>query len=70
MLFVLRLHVLQVAYAVRLLSCVDAQVTLQRLQVAEAGAAGVAGVGFLPSVNQHVGPEVGNLTPGQTTQTG
>lgn len=48
-------------HSVRLLSSVNAQVTLQSLQVAEAGATGVAGVGLLTCVDQDVGPEVGNL---------
>lgn len=34
---------------------------LEGLQVAEAGAAGVAGVRLLTCVDQDVGPEVGNL---------
>lgn len=48
-------------HGVRLLSGVNAQVALQGLQVAEAGAAGVAGVRFLPRVDQNVGPQMGNL---------
>lgn len=55
-----------VTYGVRFLSSVDAQVALERLQVAEAGSTGVTGVGFLTSVDQDVGPEVGNLRPGQS----
>lgn len=39
---------------------------LESLQVAEAGSTGVTGVGFLTSVDQDVGPEVGNLRPGQS----
>lgn len=42
---------------------------LQGLQVAEAGATGVARVRLLPRVDQNVGPQMGDLTPGQTTQT-
>lgn len=45
----------------RLLSCVNAQVTLQGLQVAEACPAGVAGVRLLPGVDQNVCPQMGNL---------
>lgn len=41
----------------------NAQVALQGLQVAEAGATGVAGVWFLSSVNEDVGSQMGNLTP-------
>lgn len=41
---------------VRLLSSVNAQVALQRLQVAEAGATGVTGVRLLPGMDQDVGP--------------
>ena len=55
----------KIPYSVRLLSGVNAQVALQGLQVAEAGATGVAGVRLLPRMDQDVGPEVGNLTPGQ-----
>lgn len=47
----------------------NAQVALQGLQVAEAGATGVAGVRLLPCVDQNVGPQMGDLTPGKTTQT-
>lgn len=46
---------------VRLLSSVDAQVTLQSLQVAETGATGVTRVRFLTCVDQDVCPEVSNL---------
>lgn len=48
-------------HRIRLLSGVDAQMALQGLQVAEAGAAGVAGVRLLTCVDQDVGPEVGHL---------
>lgn len=59
-----------VTHGVRLLSCVNAQVALQGLQVTEAGAAGVAGVRFLPRVDQNMGPEVGDLAQeDQTSQT-
>lgn len=54
-----------VTHSVRLLSGVNAQVALQGLQVAEAGATGVARVRLLPGMDQNVGPEVGNLKPGQ-----
>lgn len=53
-----------VTHSVRLLSGVNAQVALQGLQVAEAGATGVARVRLLPGMDQNVGPEVGNLKPG------
>lgn len=55
-------------HAVRFLSGVDAQVALQGLQVAEAGAAGVAGVGLLAGVDQDVGSQVSHLKPGQNPQ--
>lgn len=55
-----------VTHSVRLLSGVNAQVALQGLQVAEAGATGVARVRLLPGMDQNVGPEVGNLKPGQS----
>ncbi len=55
-----------VSHRVRFLSSVDAQVALQGLQVAEAGAAGVTRVRFLPRVDQNVGPQMGDLTPEQT----
>lgn len=51
-------------HGVRLLSGVNAQMALQGLQMAEAGATGVAGVRLLPSVDQDVGPQMGNLTTG------
>lgn len=54
-----------VTHSVRLLSGVNAQVALQGLQVAEAGATGVARVRLLPGMDQNMGPEVGNLKPGQ-----
>lgn len=57
-------------HSVRLLSSVNAQMALQGLQVAEAGATCVAGVRFLPRMDQNMGPQMGNLTPGPTTQTG
>ena len=38
-----------------------AQVALECLQVSEAGATGVAGVGLLPRVDEHVGPQVSYL---------
>lgn len=44
----------------------NAQVALQGLQMAEASATGVAGVGLLARVDQDVGSEVSNLQPGQT----
>lgn len=53
-----------VTHSVRLLSGVNAQVALQGLQVAEAGATGVARVRLLPGMDQNMGPEVGNLKPG------
>lgn len=56
-------------HSVGLLSSVNAQMALQGLQVAEAGATGVARVRLLPRVDQNVGPQMGDLTPGQTTQT-
>lgn len=46
---------------VRLLSRVYAQVALQRLQVAEARSADLAGIRLLPRVDQHVGAQVSNL---------
>lgn len=48
-------------HGVRLLSGVNAQVALQGLQVAEAGATGVTGVRFLPCVDQDVGSQMGDL---------
>lgn len=53
-------------HSVWLLSSVNAQMALQGLQVAEAGATGVAGVRLLPCMDQNVGPQMGNLTPEQT----
>lgn len=50
-----------VTHGVRLLSGVNAQMTLQGLQVAEAGATGVAWVRLLPCMDQNVGPQMGNL---------
>lgn len=44
----------QGTHVVRLLSRVDANVTLERLQVAEAGPAGGARVRLLPGVDEHV----------------
>lgn len=57
---------LRATHCVRFLSGVNAQVALQGLQVAEAGSAGVAGVWLLSGVDQNMGPQVSNLTPGQT----
>lgn len=57
---------LRLTYSVGLLSCVNAQVALQGLQVAETCAAGVAGVRLLSGVDQNMGPQVSNLTPGKT----
>lgn len=54
-------------HSVRLLSGVNAQMALQGLQMAEAGATGVAGVRLLPCMNQDMGPQMSDLTPGQTT---
>ncbi|TNN67950.1 hypothetical protein EYF80_021919 [Liparis tanakae] len=52
-----------------LLAQVEAQLALvaevQGLQVAEARATGVAGVGLLPRVDQNVGSQMGDLTPDQ-----
>ena len=48
-------------HRVRLLSGVNAQVALQGLQVAEAGATGVAGVWLLARMDQNMGPQMGNL---------
>lgn len=55
-----------VTHIVRFLSGVNAQMALQGLQVAEASATGVAGVGLLAGVDQDVGSQVSNLRPGQT----
>lgn len=52
-------------HSVGLLSGVDAQVALQGLQVAEAGATGVAGVRLLPCMDQDVGPQMSDLTAGK-----
>lgn len=52
---------LLLTHGVGLFSSVDAQVALQRLQMAEACTAGVAWVGLFPRVNQNMSPEVGNL---------
>lgn len=60
------MHVVSPTYGIGFLSGVDAQMALQRLQVAEAGAAGVTGVGLLACMDQDVGPEVGNLKTGQS----
>lgn len=57
---------LHTTHGVGLLSGVNAQVALQGLQVAEAGSAGVAGIRLLSSVDQNMGPQVSNLTKGQT----
>lgn len=54
-----------VTHAVRFLSGVNAQVALQGLQMAEASATGVTGVGLLARVDQDVGSEVSNLQPGR-----
>lgn len=54
-------------HGVRFFSGVNAQVALQGLQVAKAGAAGVAGIRLLASVDQDMGPQVSNLTTEQTT---
>lgn len=48
-------------HIVRLLAGVNAQVALQSLQVAEAGATGVTGVRLLARMDQDVRPEVGHL---------
>lgn len=55
-----------VTHVVRFLSGVNAQVALQGLQMAEASATGVTGVGLLARVDQDVGSQVSNLQPGQT----
>lgn len=44
-----------------LFSCVNAQVALQRLQVAEAGSTDLTGIWLLPRVDQHMGTEMSNL---------
>lgn len=49
------------AYMVRFFSCVNAQVTLERLQVPETRPADVAGVWLLSRVDQHVGAQVSHL---------
>lgn len=46
---------------VRFLSRVDTQVALESLKVPEAGPTDFAGIGLLPSVDEHVGTEVGHL---------
>lgn len=48
-------------YAVRLLSSVDAQVALQRLQVAETSSTGVTWVRLFPGVDQNMGTQVSYL---------
>ena len=51
----------RLTYMVRFLSCVDSQVALQSLQVPESGATDFTGIGFLASVDEHMGTEVGHL---------
>lgn len=53
-------------HIVGFLSGVNAQMALQGLQMAKAGATGVAGVGLLTCVDQDVGSQVSHLKPGQT----
>lgn len=60
--------VCSLTHGVRLLAGVNAQVALQGLQVAEAGATGVAGVRLLPGVDQNVGSQMGDLTPDQRVE--
>lgn len=50
-----------VAYMIRLLSCMDAHVALERLQVAEVCPADLTWIRFLARVDQHVGTKVGDL---------
>lgn len=60
----------QVAFLtmIGLFSCVNAQVTLQRLQVTEARSADLTRVWLLPGVDQHMGPEMGNLHESSSTR--
>lgn len=46
---------------VGLLPCVDAQVALQRLQVAKASPADLTGIWLLARVDEHVSAEMSNL---------
>lgn len=57
---------MSVTHIVRFLSGVNAHMALQGLQMAEASATGVAGVGLLTCVDQDVGSQVSNLKPGPT----
>lgn len=59
----------QVAFLtmVRLLSCVDAKVALEGLQVSEASPADLTGVRLLSCVDQHVSTQVSNLYKACTT---
>lgn len=50
------------AYMVRLLSGVDAQVALERLQVSEACSTDLTRIRLLTRVDQHVGSEMSDLT--------
>lgn len=60
----------QVAFftMVGLFSRVNAQVTLQRLQVTEASPTDLTGIRFLPRVNQHMGAKMSNLYKTSSTR--